>query len=139
VPVSFGFHPYLTLPEVAREDWHVQLPVSEHLIADDRGIPTGEREPAEPQSGPLGDRTYDHGYANLGDRPVFVLAGGGRRIDLTFERGYPYAQVYAPEGQPLICFEPMSAPTNALVSGELETVQPGGAAHAAFGIAVSGV
>jgi galactose mutarotase-like enzyme len=139
VPVSFGFHPYLTLPSVAREEWHVELPVAQHLIADDRGIPTGAREHADPRSGPLGARTYDDGYANLGDPPRFVLAGGGRRIELTFESGYPYAQVYAPEAQPLICFEPMTAPTNALVTGELETVQPGGAAHAAFGIAVSGL
>jgi galactose mutarotase-like enzyme len=139
VPVSFGFHPYLTLPNVAREEWHVEFPAAEHLIADDRGIPTGERAAGDEQSGPLGARTFDDGYAGVANPATFVLAGGGRRIELTFERGYPYAQVYAPEGQPLICFEPMSAPTNALVTGEVETVQPGGAAHSAFGIAVSAV
>jgi aldose 1-epimerase len=136
VPVSFGFHPYLTLPGVPRADWEVTLPVREHLIADDRGIPTGATEPAEAADGPLGGRTFDDGYAGLPDPPTFALAGGGRSIALTFERGYPYAQVYAPAGQDLICFEPMTAPTNALVAGGCRVVPAGGTATAAFRINV---
>jgi galactose mutarotase-like enzyme len=139
VPVSFGFHPYLTLPGVPREEWHVELPVLDHLLADERGIPTGIAEPAAESPGPLGDRTFDDCYRGLADPPTFVLSGGGRRIELTMSRGYPFAQVYAPEGQPLICFEPMTAPTNALVTGgpDLRIVQPGESESAAFSIAVS--
>ena len=33
-------------------------------------------------------------------------------------RGYPYAQVYAPDDDDVIAFEPMTAPTNTLVSGQ---------------------
>jgi aldose 1-epimerase len=139
VPISFGFHPYLTLPGVPRENWHVELPVLEHLEADERGIPTGGAQPAVESPGPLGERAFDDCYKGLADPPTFVLAGGGRRIELTFERGYPYAQVYAPDGQALICFEPMTAPTNALVTGgpALKIVPPGESAAAAFRIAVS--
>src|SRR4051794_18870969 len=43
VPIAFGFHPYLTLPGVARADWQVEIPVREQLRLDDRKIPTGER------------------------------------------------------------------------------------------------
>jgi galactose mutarotase-like enzyme len=136
VPVSFGFHPYLNLPGVPRAEWEVTLPVQKHLLADDRGIPTGATEPAQADDGPLGERAFDDGYAELGDAPAFVLAGGGRTITLTFERGYPYAQVYAPAGQDLICFEPMTAPTNALVAGGCRTVPPGGTSSAAFRIDV---
>ena len=116
VPISFGFHPYLELPGAGRGDLHVELAVQEHLKADDRGIPTGDTEPADEPSGPLGERTYDDGYRGV--TGPFVLEGAGRRVELTFERGYDYAQVYAPPGNDLICFEPMTAPTNALVSGK---------------------
>jgi aldose 1-epimerase len=118
VPVSFGFHPYLTLPNAPRADWHVELPAGDRIKTDERGIPTGATEPAREQPGPLGDRSYDDGYRDLPDRPAFVLADDRRRIELTFEHGYDFAQVYAPPGQDLICFEPMTAPTNALISGD---------------------
>ena len=56
---------------------------------------------------------------------------------MDFVGGYPYAQVYAPEDQDVVCFEPMTAPTNALVSGrQLELVPPGEATTVSFSIAV---
>ena len=118
VPISFGFHPYLTLPGTRRADWQIQLPVEQHLILDERSIPTGATEPAHPTPGPLGDRSFDDGYDGLGEPPCFALEGGGRRIEVEFLEGYPIAQVYAPAGQELIAFEPMTAPVNALVSGD---------------------
>ncbi|MEA2468244.1 MAG: aldose 1-epimerase [Thermoleophilaceae bacterium] len=135
VPVSFGFHPYLTLPGTPREEWQVELPVEEHLILDERGIPTGAAEPPGETSGPLGAHTYDDGYKGI--HGPFALADATRRIEVTFERGYPYVQVFAPEGQALICFEPMTAATNALVAGTCEVLQPGDSLAAAFRIAPS--
>ena len=135
VPVSFGFHPYLTLPGVPREQWHVELPVTQHLLLDDKGIPTGETQAIAPTREPLGDSTYDDAYAGVeGD---FVLQGGGRRIAVIFEDGYDFAQVYAPEGQALICFEPMTAATNALVAGTAPTVEPGAEKSASFRVEVT--
>src|SRR6266536_1465672 len=32
VPVSFGFHPYLGLPELPRAKWHLELPAMQKLI-----------------------------------------------------------------------------------------------------------
>src|SRR4051794_38916351 len=58
VPISFGFHPYLALPGLPRNDWHVELPVEQHLILDDQGIPTGATESADERNGQLGERTY---------------------------------------------------------------------------------
>jgi galactose mutarotase-like enzyme len=135
VPISFGFHPYLTLPGVRREEWEIAVPVETHLLLDDNGIPTGETEPAGDLDGVLGDRTFDDAYTHLdGD---FVLEGGGRDITVSFETGYPYAQLYAPEGQPLICFEPMTAPTNALVSGEARILDLGETFSSTFRIHVT--
>jgi aldose 1-epimerase len=48
---------------------------------------------------------------------VFALEGGGRRIEVAFERGFPVAQVFAPRASDVVCFEPMTAPANALVTG----------------------
>jgi aldose 1-epimerase len=46
--------------------------------------------------------------------------------------------VFSPPGAPFICFEPMTAPTNALCSGAgLRHVAPGDAFTAAFTIGVS--
>jgi galactose mutarotase-like enzyme len=48
--------------------------------------------------------------------------------------------VYAPEGQDFICFEPMTAPTDALARGgpELPLAKPGDEYTAGFSIAVRG-
>lgn len=89
------------------------------------------------EPGALGEREFDDLFGELDPLPVFVLAGGGRRIDVAFEAGYPFAQVYAPAGQELICFEPMTAPTNSLVSGDrLTLVAPGDSYVARFRIGV---
>jgi aldose 1-epimerase len=139
VPVSFGFHPYLTLPGVERSDWWVEVPVTEHLELDDRMLPTGERRPATVASGPLGSRTFDDGYlAPVGEEP-FVLSGGGRRVELRIGEGYPFAQVFAPADDDVLAYEPMTAPTDALVRGgpQLPLVEPGGSFTASFSVTVT--
>ena len=117
VPISFGWHPYLCLPNLAREEWRVEMPVLTRALLDARGIPSGREEPAEVPPGPLNGRSYDDLFTALAEPRRFALEGGGRRIELEFGEGYPLAQVYAPEGEAFICFEPMTAPTDALISG----------------------
>ena len=47
------------------------------------------------------------------------------------------AQVFSPAGADFVCFEPMTAPANALVSGDgLRLVAPGREAMAGFAISV---
>jgi len=69
-----------------------------------------------------------------------VLAGGGRRIELAFLEGFPYAQVFAPAADDVVAFEPMTAPTNALVDGgpSLPLLAPGDRYRAAFAVTVTG-
>jgi galactose mutarotase-like enzyme len=138
VPIAFGYHPYLQLPGVARSDWRIELPVNAHLELDEHMIPTGASGSVSEPEQPLGDRTFDDGYGALYEGAVFVLAGGGRRIELCFGAGFDFAQVYAPPDQDLIAYEPMTAPTNALASGwHLRIAEPGTAFTAAFELSVS--
>ena len=138
VPIAFGYHPYLRLPGIDRAGWEVSIPVRERLRLDDLMLPTGEREPVEVEPGPLGSRTFDDGYVAPPDSAPFVLAGAGRRIEVSLGQGYPYAQVYAPDDDDVIAYEPMTAPTNALVEGGpvLPLVAPGEECRATFSITV---
>jgi len=111
VPVAFGFHPYFVVGPGA----YVEVPVRERLVLDERKLPTGEREPAQPLSGPL-DRSYDDAFG--APTGPCLLSAAGREIAVLFDRGYGYAQVFAPPGEDVISFEPMTAPANALVTGE---------------------
>lgn len=138
VPVSFGFHPYLTLPGVPRAEWRIEAPVQARAVLDARGLPTGAREACRLAPAALGERAFDDLYPTLDEPAHFVLAGGGRRLTIRFDAGYPCAQIFAPPGEAVICFEPMTAPTNALVSGDgLRTVAPGTEFRAAFSIGVA--
>jgi galactose mutarotase-like enzyme len=138
VPVAFGYHPYLRLPGAPREAWDITLPVRSHADLDERGIPTGQVEDVTVPPGPLGDRVFDDLYPRLDEDPVFALEDAGRRIEVRFEQGYPVAQVYAPKGQEFICFEPMTAPTDALARGgpELPRAAPGTEFEARFSVSV---
>ena len=62
-----------------------------------------------------------------------------RRLTITYDDGYPYAQMYSPTGKPFCAIEPMTAPTNALVSGDHPSVRPGETFSAAFTLAVADV
>jgi aldose 1-epimerase len=141
VPVAFGWHPYLRLPGIPRSEWWVELPVRRRAVLDERGLPTGASEPVAIEPGPLGERTYDDHFVELEHPAVFALEGGGRRIEVEFGDGYSLAQVYAPLGtgdEPYVCFEPMTAPINALISGDgLRSVPPGGSFRADFTVRVS--
>jgi len=138
VPVSFGYHPYLTLPGVERGRWRVEMPVGERAALDEVGIPTGETDPVAVEPGALGEQSFDDLFLDIAPGAAFALEGGGRRIEVVFEAGYPVAQVYAPSDQDFICFEPMTAPTNALVTGDgLRRIGPGAELSTRFSITVS--
>ena len=80
-------------------------------------------EPLATREFVLGEQSWDDGLA--------ALTGRVRRrrcsvrsptaettLTVTFEEGFDCAQVYAPPGHDYICFEPMTAPTDALNSGQ---------------------
>jgi aldose 1-epimerase len=138
VPVSFGFHPYVGLPELPRAQWRLRLPAMRRLVLDSHRIPTGEEEPFGPFDAALGELDLDDGLEVGGERPSLSLAGASRRITVEWLEGYRYAQVYAPANGDCVALEPMTAPTGALASGRgLRVVEPGGRFRAAFRVRVA--
>jgi galactose mutarotase-like enzyme len=137
VPLSFGFHPYLALPGAVRERWQVALPARTELALDERRLPTGGARPRPAASFVLGERTFDDLFA-VPDSPArFSVSGGGRRLTVELRSGFPYAQIFAPPEEPVICFEPMTAPIDALRSHDgLRVVEPGATARSEFTLAV---
>lgn len=138
VPVSFGFHPYIALPGLPRARWRLTLPRMQALVLDERLLPVGEREDFPAYDHRLSDLDFDHGFAFVGTERRMSIAGAGRRIGVEFLEGFPYAQIYAPPAHDYISLEPMTAPANALVTGEdLPIVPAGGSFRAVFRIAVA--
>ena len=84
----------------------------------------------------LTGRGFDDGY-RLGRRRHLALAAGRRRVALALDAGYPFAQVYAPEGQDFVALEPMTAPTDALSHDAATVVEPGGTYSARFAVSMT--
>lgn len=137
VPLAFGWHPYFRLPGAPRRAWLLALPARHHLALDARGLPTGASEPQEAETAPIAGRTFDDLY-ELEGTPELSIEGDGRRVSVAYQEGYPFAQVFAPPGKGFACIEPMTAPTNSLVTGGYRPVAPGDSSTARFSIRVEG-
>jgi aldose 1-epimerase len=129
MPLSFGYHPYYQVTDAPRDEWTIHLPARTRVKTDERLIPTGETEPnalADPL--PLAGVKLDDGFTDLERGPdgyaVFWLAGRKQRVVVEHGPGYPVALVYAPPGGGFVCFEPMSAATNAFNLGHSGRLAP---------------
>ncbi|MFN7994653.1 MAG: aldose 1-epimerase [Bryobacteraceae bacterium] len=149
MPVGIGYHPYFQLHDVPRDQWKVHLAAREHLVLSKLLIPTGERKPvAFPDPVSLAGSQLDDVFSGLvrdkSERATFYVEGGKEKIAVTYGPKYRVAVVYAPPGRNFICFEPMSAITNAFnlahagVYKELQSVPPGGQWRESYWIAPSG-
>ena len=148
LPVAVGHHPYFQLAGVPRDEWMVHLAARDHLQLNEMQIPTGERSPMKvPDPYSLHGVALDDVFSNLIRDPDgkarFWVEGGGRRITVAYGAKYTVAIAYAPTGKDFICFEPMSAITNAFnlahagVYGELQSIAPGEIWRESFWISVS--
>ena len=136
VPLCYGYHPYLTIPDVPREDWQLRTPDMRHLFVDDRGLPTGESEDWPGGSRQLGTTELDDGFDAVDIGAVFTLSGGSRRVEVAFDAGYPAAQLFAPLSDNVVGIEPMAAPTDALRRGNYRMAAPESPETAIFSIKV---
>ncbi len=149
MPVGLGYHPYFQLPDVPRDQWKAHVAAREHLELSPLLIPTGARTPVSlPDPASLATTQLDDVFSNLvrgpDDRAEFWVEGGGRKVSVIYGPKYTVAVVYAPPGKDFICFEPMSAITNAFnlahagIYKELQSISPGGTWRESFWIQASG-
>lgn len=149
MPVAIGYHPYFQLDDAQRDEWTVHLAAREHLALNDQLIPTGEKKPMDlPDPLPLAGHQLDDGFTNLtsdsSGHVDFWVRGKSQQIVVRYGPKYPVAVSYAPPGRSFICFEPMSAVTDAFNLAHegkwngLQTIQPGASWEETFQIRPSG-
>jgi galactose mutarotase-like enzyme len=136
VPLCFGFHPYLRIPDVPRGEWQMELPAMRYCPVNAWLIPSGETEDHAALTETLGDRYFDESYDEVKPGSVFAISGGDRRLEVHFDEGYSAAQVFSPSDDEVICFEPMCAPTDSLRRGTYRVATEGEPATATFSIHV---
>jgi galactose mutarotase-like enzyme len=137
VPLAFGLHPYLSLSGAPRQRWLIDLPAMRPLALDANQIPVGPEQALAAERFELAEREFDDGFDDVSE-PALFRAAAGRRIELEFREGFPCAQVFAPRDSEFICFEPMTAPANALRSGMgLRVLEAGERYRASFSVQVA--
>lgn len=140
MPLAVGFHPYFQLSDALRDDWEVTIPAKELLVLSPKLIPTGERKPNPYAAGmKLKGVVLDDVFGGLETNATFRVKGKNQMIEVVYGKDYPIGVVYAPAGQSFICFEPMTAPTNAFnTPGSYKTIAPGGTWRESYWIKTSG-
>ncbi|KAD3515187.1 aldose epimerase [Arthrobacter yangruifuii] len=151
-PVALGAHPFLRLGDVPTEDLVLTVAASTEVTVDDRLIPNGRREPAgatDLRGGArVADLALDSAYTDLavddsgpeGAAHRHVLtAPDGRTVSLWTGPECRYVHVFVTDTFPgqsrAVALEPMTAPANALNSGEsLTWLPPGRTFSARWGI-----
>lgn len=146
-PFALGAHPYLKISDVPTEDLTLTVLADAMFETDDRSIPTdrvavsGQHDLRRGRR--IGDIRFDTAFTGLhevGGRYEHVLsAPDGRRVTLWADSSFSYAHVYVntnyPGVQKAVAIEPMTAPANALNSGEgLRWLEPGASFSAEWGI-----
>jgi aldose 1-epimerase len=136
IPVSLGYHPYFQLHDAPRDEWTVHLAAKEQVLLSPTLVPTGEHKP-NPYADPLTlkgvalDDVFTSLVRDADGIARFWVQGKQQRITVEYGAHYPVAVVYAPPGRKFICFEPMTAPTNAFnlaqrgLYKDLQSVAPG--------------
>jgi len=147
--VAFGAHPFLRIGQVPSEDLTLTLRAGTRLESDDRLIPTGsvavDGTATDFRAGRrVGTELLDAAFTDLvpgedGLNHHVLVAPDGRSVELWTEPAYGYVHVFFTDRFPgrhrAVAVEPMTAPANALNSGEgLAWIGAGGRLAAAWGI-----
>ena len=139
VPVSFGWHPYLTIPGMTHDDLELVLPDLQQVQLDGSGIPirtsSGDLVLDAPSnvSGSLASRSFDNLYRLETPGSSVELRGGGSGIKMDLDSNWGFIQLYSPEEAAFAAIEPMTAPVAALSdSRDLRVVKAGDTFEATF-------
>jgi aldose 1-epimerase len=154
-PVAVGFHPYVTAGTPKIDDALLTIPAATRILTGGQQIPTGVESVGgtaydfrSPR--PLGDLEIDHAFTDLvrdADglaRLRLATPDGSRSVAVWVDAAYPYLEVFTGDALPDesrrrqgLGVEPMSAPPNAMATGEsLAVVEPGEQWRGSWGIEV---
>jgi aldose 1-epimerase len=149
-PAAIGTHPFFTIGDVQPEELVLTLHAATRIEVDDRLIPTGttavEGTTYDLRAGRLlADLDLDHAFADLS--PVDGVVASlrcmdGREVRLVQDEQHHWVQIFTTRKFPgtslAVAIEPMTAPPNALVTGEgLRWVEPGETWTTRWGIQAS--
>ncbi|WP_313818133.1 aldose 1-epimerase family protein [Citricoccus sp.] len=148
-PAALGAHPFLRIGDVPSEDLVLTLPAATRVLSDDQFIPTG----TAPVHGTaedfrdgrqVGTELLDAAFTDLepgddGRHHHALSAPDGRSVELWTDPAFGYVHVFFTDrfpGRPrAVAVEPMTAPANALNSGDgLVWIGPGERMGAAWGL-----
>ena len=149
MPVSLGFHPYFQITDAPRDEWTVTLAARRKHVLDGKLIPTGETVPLPyaktlALKGVVLDDVMDELERDADGWARFRVAGRRQSITVEYGEAYGVAVVYAPAGRGFVCFEPMTAITNAFNAthagwyGAMPWIEPGGRWRGVFRIVPQG-
>jgi aldose 1-epimerase len=138
-PVAVGAHPYLRIGDVPAEQLTLTVTAASRYETDDRLNVTGEVPVAGTRfdlsaGARVSDLDVNDGFGGLAERPEHVLAADdGRRVILWSDPAFAYVQVFTHRsfatkspGEVALAVEPMTAPANALNTGQgLHWIEPG--------------
>lgn len=156
-PVAAGFHPYITVGTPKIDDAVLAIPAATRILTGDQQIPVGHEDVAgtaydfrEPRC--LGGLEIDHTYTALARdtdglaRLRLTTPDGERSVTVWVDEAYPYLELFTGDALPDrgrrrrgLGVEPMSAPPNALASGEsVVRLEPAATWVGRWGIVPSG-
>lgn len=152
LPYAAGQHPYIRVAPGLIDEAVVQSPAQTRLVADGRGIPTGEQVPVAGEYDlrrpePLGARVLDTAFTDLGrdadGRARVVMRGPEREVTVWLDEGFSHLMLFTgdtlEEGRRRrgLGVEPMTCAPNAFQSGDgLRVLDPGESFTAAWGVRV---
>jgi len=150
-PTAIGAHPYLKIGDVPTSDLVVTVAADTYFETDHQMIPVAEHSVDGTENDLRGERRVAELNLNVGLGGVrreqgvsrhWLTAPDGRRVELWAGEEFGFLQVYTPTAFPTlagpdlaIAIEPMTAPANALNTGQgLRWLQPGEEWTATWGI-----
>ncbi|MCG2620624.1 aldose 1-epimerase family protein [Arthrobacter sp. I2-34] len=150
-PAAFGAHPYLRLGAVDTGELTLTVPGASWLSSDEKLIPTGKvaaEGPMDLRAGiQVAGRSINAAFTDLargsdGRARSTLTAPDGHSVCLWQDEIFPYVHVFVTDnfpGRPVaVALEPMTAPANALNSGDgLRWLEPGASLSGSWGIAAA--
>ncbi|WP_162287304.1 aldose epimerase family protein [Corynebacterium urinipleomorphum] len=128
-PCALGVHTYLDAQGAPLDECTLHHTIAQRQPLDERNIPVGAREPWPDSPIRMGGTWLDDaGYDPVADQPRIarLVDATGTGVELEATANMPWTQIFT-SPQRHVAVEPMTAPPNALATGEdLTVLEPGG-------------